>query len=118
MSHIYILCIYVPPVPSLRQDHRNDVLQFLVEAVDKLTNMSPKSEVVICGDFNRFPVQDLCNVCNLTGMFVGNTYNERQLDHILMSEALSEHYKVTAEASFDNSKIYTSRLFDGYTQML
>ena len=104
-SYIYILCVYVPPIPSVRAVCREDILRFLTESIDSMTHANPKAEIVICGDFNRFPVHDLCNVCNLTCMFFGNTYNSNQLDYFLMSESLSECYSVTAEAPVDNSKV-------------
>ena len=104
MYHIYIICVYVPPVASVRSACREDILRFLTDSVDKITCLNAKSEVVICGDFNRFPVGSLCNVCNLTSMFSGSTYNGHQLDYILMTEALCEHYSVNEEAPIDNSK--------------
>ena len=104
-SHVYVICVYVPPLPSLNSVCRDDVLHFLVTSVDRITRSNPKSEIVICGDFNRFPVNDLCNVCNLQYTFQGVTYNTSQLDYILMSEALSESYSVSLESPIDNSKV-------------
>ena len=105
LSRVYVICVYVPPISAVKSVCRDDVLHFLVESVDKITHVNPKSEVVICGDFNRFPVHEFCNVCNLTCMFYGITYNDSQLDYILMSEALSESYSVTLESPVDNSKV-------------
>ena len=41
----------------------------------------------------------------MKNMFSDITYNTSQLDYILMTENLSTHFKVTAEAPVDNSKI-------------
>ena len=105
LSYVYVICVYVPPVSSVKSACRDDILRFLIESVDKIINTNTKSEIVICGDFNKFPVRDLCNVCNLTCMFHGNTYNNSQLDFILMSEILSESYAVTVAPPVDNSKV-------------
>ena len=105
MSHVYLICVYVPPSPAVRCDCKDEILCFLTDSVDRITCFDPKSEVVICGDFNRFPVRNLCHVCNLQNLFSGSTYNGNQLDYILMTEALCEHYSVTTEAPIDNSKV-------------
>ena len=104
-SHVYVICVYVPPLPSSKSACRDEVLHFIVTSVDKITRANPKSEIVICGDFNRFPVNDLCNVCNLQCSFQGVTYNNSQLDYILMSEILSESYCVSLQSPIDNSKV-------------
>ena len=106
LSNVHAICVYVPPIPSVKRTCRDDILRFLIESVDKISNRNPNSEIVICGDFNQFSVGDLiCYACNLTCIFNGNTYNNSQLDYFLMTEILSESYAVTVAPLVDNSKV-------------
>ena len=66
---IYILCVYIPPDVSIQ--FKEDVLNFLISCIDDILFSDPTSEVILCGDFNRFPVQNLCNVCNLKNIYKG-----------------------------------------------
>lgn len=105
MSWFFIICIYVPPVVSTRCACKDEILRFLTVSELGQAYAMLSSESVICGDFNRFPVKDLCNSCNILSMYSGITYNASQLDYIFMTESLSNEYRVTAEAPIDNSKI-------------
>ena len=105
MSYLYVICVYIPPIVSSNREQRDVVLRFLTISIDKLAYESPKAEILLCGDFNRFPVYELCNECNLHNMFSGITYNTSQLDYMLMTENLSTLYRVTVETPIDNSKI-------------
>ena len=105
MSWLFIICIYIPPIVSTRCVYKDEILRFLTDTFDNIACVCPSSETVICGDFNRFAVTDVCNTCNMLNMFSGITYNTSQLDYFLMTELLSNQYRVTAEAPIDNSKI-------------
>lgn len=109
-SYIYMICFYVPPVCSVSCVCRDEDL-FIANTVDKIIFLNSKSEIVLCGDFHRFNVQERYHMCSLIDMVEGPTYNQNQLDYILMTLALSENYSVPTEAPIDNSKIsHTSLL--------
>ena len=105
MSFVYVICVYIPPLRAVKRDCREAITHFLEDTVDRIMYSCPQCEIVICGDFNRFPVFDVISSCNLKSMFEGTTYHSSQLDYIFMSKALSKFYVVTAEAPVDNSKV-------------
>ena len=51
VSHLYVICVYVPPDVSATSSSRDDILLFLVDFVDKTMFMNPKSEIIVCGRF-------------------------------------------------------------------
>ena len=107
---MFIICVYFPPNISTRSICKEELSDFLTETIDSIVNICAESEIVLCGDFNQFPVHQFCDSCNLQTTFSGVTYNSSQLDYMLMTEVLSNQYKVNAVAPVDNSKIAHSAL--------
>lgn len=56
----------------------DDVLCFLTNGVDKISVcfLNPKVKIVISGDVNRFPTDELRYTCNLTSMLTGDRNGE------------------------------------------
>ena len=103
LTGLVVICVYIPPLPSIRS--RDEILNFLTDSVDRIQSSCPNIEAIVCGDFNRFCVVDLCAACGLSNMFSDATYNASQLDYILMTAGLAKRYQVTATAPIDSSKV-------------
>ena len=108
-SRVFLLACYVPPIPAVSQ--KACISQFFITVVDEFLNANPTFSIIICGDFNRFDVSDVCKNCNLVSGFSGSTYGPVQLDYVLISENLSSKYTVNADMPFDFSSVPHKSLF-------
>ena len=99
--HIALIGCYIPPIPASRCNQ--SISTFLIGEIDRLLKDHPYLDIMLCGDFNRFNIGDICNNCNLINSFTGFTYGNAQLDYILISESLYTCYSVKDCPPFDNS---------------
>ena len=79
---IIIGCIYHPP----NADH-NTTLDSLEDTVAKLTPKYPTANLVITGDFNRLPVDNICEQFGLSDLVDFSTRDDSKLDLILSDVA-------------------------------
>ena len=71
---------------------------------DTLLNL-PHFQIIVCGDFNRFKVSDLCSAFDLLNEYNKPTYGQSELDYILFSKELAQHYSVSKFTPIDQSKV-------------
>ncbi len=100
---VALFVAYVPPIPALRDYHL--INDFIIQNVDLVLKKVPSYDLIVCGDFNRFNVNDICLSLNLVNVHNKPTYGCAELDYILISEDLIENYMVTTCSPFDRSKV-------------
>ena len=105
---IFLIGVYFPPTVAVSL--KQMLTDFLTDTLDDLLGTCQNASIVLCGDLNRFSVDDVCNNFNLVSTFTGATYGNSQLDYILMSQCISTFYCVTSESPLDNSKVAHSSL--------
>jgi hypothetical protein len=105
---ICILALYIPPLIAMSD--RFALTKFLIECIDEMLLNYPTHNIIICGDLNRFPVNDICANLDLKSLYDGPTYGNSQLDYILVSSELKAEYKASLELPIDNSKLYHSSI--------
>jgi hypothetical protein len=108
-SCLLLVACYIPPVPAV--SHQSIISHFLITMIDDFLNDYPSFSIIVCGDFNRFNVSDVCKNCNLISGFSGPTYGSAQLDYVLLSEHLSTKYSVHDDMPFDFSSVPHKSLF-------
>ena len=105
---ICMLAVYIPPLIAVSD--RISLTNFLIECIDEMLLNYPNHHVIIIGDLNRFPVNDMCSNLDLKSLYDGPTYGNSQLDYILVSSELKSEYKASLELPIDNSKLYHSSI--------
>lgn len=106
MKHpnIFLVCVYFPPdllIRDLKVFHEEIVQKF-----DQLLTENPDHNVIIAGDFNHFNVDNLCTDLSLLDLVKQPTRGRNILDHVLVSDSLSEFYNenlVDYDAPIGNS---------------
>ena len=89
--NLYVICLYIPPAIShlsLREIHDE-----LVHEIDALLAQSPQRRFIVLGDFNHFNSDDLCGDLDMVDIIKNPTRGPNILDHILVSQNLSEAYR-------------------------
>lgn len=102
-SNLIVLALYIPPNSATRDS--DAINAFLQDSLDNALSSSPESDIVLCGDLNRFSVSDVCSSFTLINKFNKPTYGDAQLDYILISEDLCDEYDVSDCCPFDKSKV-------------
>lgn len=105
---IIILAIYLPPKASIQSSQF--VNNFIIDSVDSVLVSFPDFKPMICGDFNRLDVNTICSHLNVTNINNLPTYGDSELDYILISESLSDFYRIDLCAPFDKSIVPHSSL--------
>ena len=83
----------------------DSVSRFLIETIDSLLNRYPTFDVMLCGDFNRLKVDDICSNCNLYNLHNQTTYGDAELDYVLISESAASFYTVCKVDPIDISAV-------------
>lgn len=89
--NLFIVCVYMPP--NLLASELQDIREELVYEVDAILCRSPGNGVIILGDFNQFRCIDLCATLDFLDIVDKPTRGTNTLDHILVSQNLTEVYK-------------------------
>lgn len=89
-SALLIIGVYIPP--NLSQYSLNGIRDSICLVVDDFLVRNPGYNVIIMGDLNRFKCEVLCDDLVLCDIVVKPTRNKNILDHILVSEAIYQHY--------------------------
>ena len=100
---ILFLVMYVPPLSSA--NNARDIIEYVTHVLDDALIDLPCNHVILCGDFNRLHVSDLCLGFNLVNIHNKPTYGPAELDYILFSKELSKHYSVSQFTPIDQSKV-------------
>jgi hypothetical protein len=100
---MFILGCYIPP--QVASSLCDSVSSFLIDTIDSLLNEYPTFDVILCGDFNRLRVSDICSHCNLFNLHNNTTYGDAELDYILVSENLVSNYSVCKASPIDVSSV-------------
>ena len=82
--------IYIPPVYA-----RRDTVflsSSIIREIDYLLDTYTNFDIVLCGDLNRFDINDICQNLNLVNCNNKPTYGKAELDYILLSRELSQFY--------------------------
>ena len=87
---ILFVCLYVPPITSICR--ATDVENFVTNEVDTFMNRGCGRQLVVCGDFNRLPLESLSANNGLLPLVNFPTRGDRILDNILMNDDLASHY--------------------------
>ncbi|MEL7307751.1 MAG: endonuclease/exonuclease/phosphatase family protein [Pseudomonadota bacterium] len=98
---LLVIGCYVPP-QAVNNNHCV-VKEFIIDLIDDALNEDSSLEVILCGDFNRLNVNDICRHCNLVNLNEKPTYGNAELDYILLSEDLAANYTVCTAEPIDNS---------------
>lgn len=101
---IFLFCVYIPPATNAQA--LNSIREAIVQWFDDLLSDHPDHNVIIAGDFNQFHVGHLCADLSLMDIIKQPTRKNNILDHILISEGLSESYDcelVAYDAPIGNS---------------
>ena len=80
------------------------ISSFLIREIDQFFCSYPDSCIILCGDLNRLEISDISQNCNLVNIFNRPTYEDAQLDYILISETFSSNYTVSDYLPLDSSK--------------
>jgi len=97
---IYLL-FYIPPCAT-RSDI-NTCFDDTVDFIDKVQNDHPSTNVIILGDFNKAPVQTLCNSLNLKPIVTEKTRKDAILDQCLVSKNIHPLFQCDVEPPLANS---------------
>ena len=92
---VIIGAIYHPPKPKYRT---SDLLDYIEGCVEKLATSSPDSTIILAGDLNGLPEQDLVIKTGLTSIIKEPTRGNNCLDRIFVSELCYTDVKVVNSA--------------------
>ena len=88
---IVLLSIYIPP--SLTAPQLNSVVNYIIVSTDEELNQAYSCNVIIAGDLNRLPTDDIEHTLGLIQTVQFPTRCSAILDKILVDESLYENYK-------------------------
>ena len=97
------MALYIPP--NVANSTPSSLTEFITSSLDECLAQNPDFSVVIAGDLNRFDVSGVCSFLELCNKNNSPTYANSELDYILLSSALSDHYEISLCAPFDRSKV-------------
>ena len=100
-AKIIFTCMYIPP--DFAVSHSGLIDDYIVTNVDNFLSYLCDFDVIICGDFNKYDVQDICNQLDLDNMVQEPTRISAFLDYILISKTISASYHVSVESPISNS---------------
>ena len=89
-SSILLCMLYIPP--NLKAADHQEVLNYVIESCDTALCLHPDSNIIMMGDFNQFPTQQLSRFLDLIPMVDAPTRGNSILDQILISSHLSDDY--------------------------
>ena len=88
-SIICVGTVYFPP--SSRSELRMAYEEHIIQVVDKMRSTYSNPHFLICGDFNRFPVQSLCHITGFQQIITSPTHVNSILDVIITD--LGDYYR-------------------------
>lgn len=90
-NELIVICLYIPP--DVNADVKQSTRDALCSFIDSfLTTNSYLDSVIILGDFNKFDTSSLCIDLDLFDIVSSPTRNDSVLDHVLVSNELSDVY--------------------------
>ena len=98
---IIFACIYVPPDFSV--SHSTAVDDYIISNSDTFLSKLHDFDIVLCGDFNRFDTNSLCNQLYLENLVHEPTRNSALLDYVLVSKTISSYFSVSVGPPIANS---------------
>lgn len=101
-SRIILLAMYIPPIAARR--HYQIINSFITTTLDQLLIEFPDYDIIVCGDLNKFDVNDVCISFNLVNKYNKPTYGKSELDYILLGGDICDFYNVTDCCPIDKSK--------------
>ena len=104
-SNLLVLTLYIPPKHSNSTNDCKAVSAFTLSVIDDFLIQHPTSSVFLCGDFNNFDVNPICDHLGLVNIVKVPTRfgSNSTLDYAILSENLAERYSLTVEPPFANS---------------
>ena len=106
--NLSIFCIYIPP--NLKSNTLNAIREDVTNITDDHLMCHPNRGLMLLGDFNDFDVKTLSLDLSLTDIVDRPTRGKNILDHVLISESLTQHYErsdVSYECPIGKSDHYT-----------
>ncbi len=101
IPNMLIVGCYVPP-HAVAHNHV-EISAFLINFLDDFSTRHPNSHIILCGDFNRLDMRNICQNCSLVNLYQQATYGNAELDYVLISESAASMYCVSAAAPIDKS---------------
>ena len=105
MNNCKMLIIGCCIPPQIVTSSHDLVSRFLIDTVDSFLNEYPTFDVMLCGDFNRLKVENICSNCNLSNVHNQATYGDAELDYVLISESAASFYSVFKVDPIDVSTV-------------
>lgn len=98
---ILFICVYLPPGPDVQMSVDTDL--FLTNNIDQFLSDHPMFDIVLCGDFNRYNCNNICNNCTLSNIVNFSTRSNSYLDKILISSRLESLFSTAKGPPIANS---------------
>ena len=98
---IIFITVYIPP--GLNMTKYNAINEFLIAAIDEVLSVLPDLKVVLTGDFNRAPVNNLCVHCDLHPIIMEATRGNACLDQIFVHFDMKSNIRYEIGCPFGKS---------------
>jgi hypothetical protein len=100
-ARLIFVCMYIPPDNAL--SCRSVIDEYVISNCDAFLCSRCDFEVVLCGDFNRYNIQNVLTHLDLVNLVTEPTRGSALLDYFLISLALSTNYTVNVTSPIANS---------------
>ena len=90
---VIFACLYIPP--EYATTHEHVINEYIIRNTDIFLSYLTESDIIICGDLNRYNIQTICNQLDLDSLVQEPTRNAALLDYILISKIISSDFSVT-----------------------
>ena len=67
--------------------------QFIVDSLDKFLELFPRFELSLTGDFNKMPVDNVCQSFNVKNIVTEPTRGDSLLDLVLVSKQIAVQFE-------------------------
>ena len=104
-----IVTVYIPPDVVLRKS--NNVEEFFIDVLDDLLHVYPNYRLILNGDFNKMPIENLCHMYQVQNIVNKPTRADSVLDLILVSNDISDHFEVSVGPPIGQSDHRTLKCF-------
>ena len=90
-NRLLIVTLYIPPIVALSK--HQEVEQFIVDSFDEFLELFPRFELIITGDFNKMPVDNVCQSFNVKNIVHEPTRGDSLLDLVLVSKEIAVQFE-------------------------
>ena len=86
--------MYIPLSTVGKKGNNEAISHFFIFNIDIILRNNPDSDVVVCGDFNRFNTKSLETNFNLINVIIEKTRHNATLDLLLINEDLKNKFQI------------------------